>query len=122
MCSRPEEQPWRPDVVSGRYDIEPEREVVEQSKEVREGLLPALDLDLVRGNRLLHRDLLTGVRRKMVLQTCSEATPIVSFVFCSTLLHQITLLARHRVRLERLLAHFASTGVSIRRDWSNDEA
>jgi hypothetical protein len=47
---------------------------------------------------------------------------LVSFVFCSALLHQITVLARHRVRLERLLAHFASTGISVGRDWSNDEA
>jgi hypothetical protein len=37
----------------------------------------------------------------------------VSFVFGFALLHQVTVLARHRVRHERLLADFASAGISV---------
>ena len=38
---------------------------------------------------------------------------LVSFVFCFALLHQVTVLARHRVCRERLLADFATTGISV---------
>jgi hypothetical protein len=37
----------------------------------------------------------------------------VGFVFCFALFHQVTVLARHRVSLEPLLAEFASTGISV---------
>jgi hypothetical protein len=36
---------------------------------------------------------------------------LVSFVFCFAPLHQIMVLARHRVRPKLLLADFASTGM-----------
>ena len=45
-----------------------------------------------------------------------------SFVLCLALLHQITVLARHRVRLKPLLADFASTGISVDGGESDDEA
>jgi len=38
---------------------------------------------------------------------------LVCSVFCSALVHQITVLTRHRVRLKLLLADFASTGISV---------
>jgi hypothetical protein len=40
---------------------------------------------------------------------------LVSFVFCFALLHQITVLTRHWVSLEALLADFASTGIGVGR-------
>ena len=41
-----------------RHYVEPERKGVEQTEEVVEGLLPAINLDLARRNRFLYRDLL----------------------------------------------------------------
>jgi hypothetical protein len=38
---------------------------------------------------------------------------LVSFVFRFALFHQITVLARHRMRLKALLAHFSSTGIGV---------
>jgi hypothetical protein len=46
----------------------------------------------------------------------------VSFVFCFALLHQITVLACHRVRHKRLLADFATTGISVGGGQSDGEA
>jgi hypothetical protein len=43
-------------------------------------------------------------------------------VFSFTLLHQITVFARHWVRFEPLLADFASTGTNISGEWSEGEA
>ena len=47
---------------------------------------------------------------------------LVSFVLCFALLHQVTVLAGHRVGHERLLAEFATTGVSVGRGQPNGEA
>jgi hypothetical protein len=53
----------------------------------------------------------------------SRATGLlVSFVFCFAPLHQITVLARHRVRLEPLFADFATTGISVGGGQSDGEA
>jgi hypothetical protein len=55
-----------------------------------------------------------GLGLELTLCRSTSATgPLVSFVFCSALLHQITVLAHHRVSLEALLANFATTGVSV---------
>jgi hypothetical protein len=52
----------------------------------------------------------------------SVTSLLVSFVFCFALLHQITVLARHRVSLESLLANFASTGIDVGGSESDYEA
>ena len=50
----------------------------------------------------------------LILNLCRSLTALfASFVFCLALLHQIAVLARHRVSLEPLLADFASTGISV---------
>src|SRR5262245_21240654 len=41
------------------------------------------------------------------------ASLLASFVFRFALFHQITVLSRHRMRLEGLLANFASSGVGV---------
>jgi hypothetical protein len=50
----------------------------------------------------------------LILNLCRRLTALfASFVFCLALLHQVTVLARHRVSLEPLLADFASTGIGV---------
>jgi hypothetical protein len=47
---------------------------------------------------------------------------LVSSVFCFAPLHEVTVLACHRVRHERLLADFATTGISVGGGESDGEA
>jgi hypothetical protein len=60
----------------------------------------------------------------MLLNLCRSTSVtgfLVCLVFCSALLHQITVLARHWVSLEALLAEFATTSISVSGSYSDDE-